>query len=192
MQIIFYQNWFQNPKMKSNSSLCEIHWMPCHLLWRAVWPPLTRINMKLKLRRKKLAIFVPDRNLSLRLGRWKWCRKPLSAPADAFKELSLWGEKFSEGYKESKWDPASIQAVDITHRTCCCSFCNSVAEGKLQSPWDRKGSTEISQGNSSISDTGQQGSLQVKWQQQDFALNVSLNVTRERLSQVTIFSKTVF
>lgn len=70
-----------------------IFWMPCHLLWRAVWPPLTRINVKLKLRRKKLVIFVPDRNLSLRLGRWKWCRKPLSVPADAFKELSLWGEK---------------------------------------------------------------------------------------------------
>lgn len=68
-----------------------IFWMPCHLLWRAVWPPLTRINVKLKLRRKKLVIFVPDRNLSLRLARWKWCRKPLSVPADAFKELSLWG-----------------------------------------------------------------------------------------------------
>lgn len=46
-----------------------IFWMPCHLLWRAVWPPLTRINVKLKLRRKKLVIFVPDRTLSLRLGR---------------------------------------------------------------------------------------------------------------------------
>lgn len=132
-QIIFYQNWFQNPKMKSNSSLCEIHWMPCHLLWRAVWPPLTRINVKLKLRRKKLVIFVPDRNLSLRLGRENDAVNHFLFQLMPLRNYLFGGGESSEGYKESKWDPASIQAVDITHRTCCCSFCNSVADGKLQS-----------------------------------------------------------
>lgn len=106
---------------------CDHHW-------------LTRINTKLKLRRKKISHLCAWKKSIPQVRKVKMMQKTTFCPSWCLQgTISLGKEKSSKGYKESKWDPASIQAVDITHRTCCCSFRNSVAEGKLQSPWDLKG-----------------------------------------------------